>query len=170
MISASHNYNLDRVGNVLNWTFDNIQLPVSVPNTNIGKGYITFKIKPNPGYAVGDVITNAASIYFDFNPAIVTNVFSTQFVANLGTSQFENSDFILYPNPTSDLVTVSLANTQNTIASIIVYDVLGKTILAEKVSDVTTQTIDVSSLNTGMYFIEVTTSASVKVLKKLMVN
>jgi hypothetical protein len=68
------------------------------------------------------------------------------------------------------LVTVSLANTQNTIASIIVYDVLGKTILAEKVSDVTTQTIDVSSLNTGMYFIEVTTSASVKVLKKLMVN
>ena len=56
-------------------------LPVSVANTMTGKGYITFKIKPKPGYAVGDIIPNNASIYFDFNPAIITNTFQTEFVA-----------------------------------------------------------------------------------------
>ncbi|MES2747717.1 MAG: T9SS type A sorting domain-containing protein [Bacteroidota bacterium] len=169
MVSASHAYELDRVGNNLTWNFDNIQLPVSIENSTVGKGYITFKVKPNPGYAVGDIITNAASIYFDFNPAIVTNLFSTQFVA-LGINEFSNSDFVFYPNPTSDVVTVSLTNTENTITSIVVYDVLGKTIATTKVTDASSQTIDVSQLNSGMYFIEVTTDSNLKVVKKLMVK
>ena len=43
MINASHAYVLDRVANNLTWKFDNIMLPVSVANTNIGKGYVMFK-------------------------------------------------------------------------------------------------------------------------------
>ncbi len=169
MVSASHAYNLDRVGNTLNWRFDNIQLPVSVANTNIGKGYITFKIKPKPGYAVGDIINNAASIYFDFNPAIVTNVFSTQFVA-LGVNQYNSNDFVCYPNPTSGEVTVSLANNQDALSSIVVYDLLGKTIRSVKSNNTVTETIDLSDLNSGMYFIEVTTDTNLKMIKKLMVK
>lgn len=169
MVSASHAYNLDRVGNTLNWRFDNIQLPVSVANTTIGKGYITFKIKPKPGYAVGDIINNAASIYFDFNPAIVTNIFSTEFVAALGLDQFANNDFAIYPNPTSGLITVSLADNQDTLASIVVYDVLGKTIRSVK-ANTTTETIDLSELHSGVYFIEVTTGTNLKMVKKLMVK
>jgi uncharacterized repeat protein (TIGR01451 family) len=170
MVSASHPYEMDRVGNNLTWKFDNIQLPVSIANTNIGKGYITFKVKPKAGYAVGDSITNSASIYFDFNPAIVTNMFSTQFVAALAVNEFENGDFVFYPNPTSGIVTVSLKNTENSIASIAVYDILGKTIMTKNANDVTTQTIDLSGVQTGMYFIEVTTNTNLKVIKKLMVK
>jgi uncharacterized repeat protein (TIGR01451 family) len=170
MISASHAYELDRVGTNLTWRFDNIQLPVSVANTTIGKGYITFKIKPRVGYAVGDIIPNTASIYFDFNPAIVTNTFNTEFVAALGIDQFENENFVFYPNPTSGIVTVSLTNAENNIASITVYDVLGKTILTSKPANVNTQIIDLSNVTSGMYFIEVTTDSNLKVVKKLMVN
>ncbi len=170
MVNASHAYVLDRVGSNLTWNFNNIQLPVSIANTTTGKGYITFKVKPNPGYAVGDIIPNTAAIYFDFNPAIITNTFNTQFVAALGINQFENEDFVFYPNPTSDIVTVSLTNTENTIASITVYDVLGKTILASKSNNSNTQIIDLSNVNTGMYFIEVTTDSNLKVVKKLMVK
>lgn len=170
MISASHAYELDRVGNNLTWRFNNIQLPVSVANSTIGKGYITFKIKPITGFAIGDIIPNTASIYFDFNPAIVTNTFNTQFVAALGIDQFENENFVFYPNPTSDIVTVSLTNAETKIASIIVYDVLGKTILSSKAANINTQTIDLSHVNSGIYFIEVTTDSNLKVVKKLMVN
>ena len=171
MISASHPYVMDRIDNNVNWKFDNIQLPVSVAETNIGKGYITFSVKPKPGYAVGDIIPNTASIYFDFNPAIVTNTFNTEFVAQLSVSEFENGDFIFYPNPVSDVVTVSLKNNANSISNIAVYDVLGKLIFSQKpASAITTETIDLSSVSKGLYLLEVTTDNNLKVVKKLMVK
>ena len=56
MIGSSHAYILDRIGNTLNWKFDNIQLPPSIANTEIGKGFVTFAIKPKAGYSLGDII------------------------------------------------------------------------------------------------------------------
>ena len=170
MIGASHNYIMDRVDNNLTWRFDNIQLPVSVANTNIGKGYITFQVKPRPGYAVGDIIPNTASIYFDFNPPIITNTFQTEFVAQLGVNEFENGDFIFYPNPVSDLVTISVKNS-GTIAAITVYDILGKLIFIEKpTTAVSIQTLDLSSVSKGIYLLEVTSDNNLKVIKKLIVE
>lgn len=171
MISSSHPYILDRMDNNLNWRFDNIQLPVSIADTNIGKGYVTFAIKPKPGYAVGDIIPNTSSIYFDFNPAIITNTFNTEFVAQLSVAEFENGDFVFYPNPVSDVVTVSLKNSANSISNISVYDVLGKLIFTQKPANaITTQTIDLSAVSKGLYLLEVTTDNNLKVVKKLMVK
>lgn len=169
MVDASHAYELDRVGNNLNWRFDNIQLPVSVANTTIGKGYITFKIKPRPGYAIGDIINNAASIYFDFNPAIVTNIFSTEFVAALGLEQFADNSFVIYPNPATSQVTVSLADPAQNISAVRVYDLLGKTVLSQKTSD-TSLNLEVSALDSGVYFVEVITDTNVKTVKKLTIK
>lgn len=171
MISSSDTYIMDRVGNNITWLFDNIQLPASIPDTAIGKGYITFKVKPLPGYSVGDIISNTASIYFDFNPPIITNTFNTEFVAQLAVSEFENSDFVFYPNPVTDVVTVSLKNDTNEIASVAVYDILGKLIFTQKsLNAITTQTIDLSAVSKGLYLIEVTTTANLKVVKKLIVE
>jgi uncharacterized repeat protein (TIGR01451 family) len=170
MIGASHNYIMDRVDNNLTWRFDNIQLPVSIADSNIGKGYITFQVKPRAGYAVGDIIPNTASIYFDFNPPIITNTFQTEFVAQLGVNEFENGDFIFYPNPVSDLVTISVKNS-GTIAAITVYDILGKLILLEKpTTAVSIQTLDLSSVSKGVYLLEVTSDNNMKVIKKLIVE
>ena len=170
MISASHPYVLDRLDNNLNWKFDNIQLPVSVANTNTGKGYVTFKVKPRAGYAAGDIIPNTSSIYFDFNPAIVTNTFNTEFVTQLGLNEFENGDFVFYPNPTSDIVTISLKN-NGSISNIVVYDLLGKMILSQKpVTSESSQTINLSAISKGVYLLEVTTDSNLKVVKKLMVE
>ncbi|WP_333599222.1 DUF7619 domain-containing protein [Flavobacterium sp.] len=170
MVSASNPYVMDRVGNNLTWKFDNIQLPPSVANTSTGKGYIMFSVKPKPGYAVGDIIPNTAAIYFDFNPAIVTNTFNTEFVAQLGLNEFENGDFIFYPNPVRDIVTVALKN-DGSIANIAVYDVLGKLILNQKPnSGAASQTVDLSTISKGVYLLEVTTDTNLKVVKKLIVD
>ena len=170
MVSSSHPYVLDRVDNNLNWRFDNIQLPVSDANTNTGKGYVTFMIKPRAGYAAGNIIPNTSSIYFDFNPAIVTNTFNTEFVTQLGLNEFENGDFAFYPNPVSDMVTISLKN-NGSISNIVVYDVLGKMIISQKpTGSVATQTMDLSAISKGIYLLEVTTDSNMKVVKKLMVE
>jgi uncharacterized repeat protein (TIGR01451 family) len=169
MVSASHPYVMDRVGNNVYWIFDDIQLPPSVADTNIGKGYITFQIKPMPGYAVGDIIPNTASIYFDFNPPIITNTFNTEFVQQLGVDEFENNDFVFYPNPVSDWLTVSVRGNA-TIASIVVYDVSGKTVFTQQTAGLATQNIDLSTISKGMYLIEVSTDTNHKVIKKLIVD
>jgi hypothetical protein len=134
-------------------------------------GYIQFKIKPKPGFAIGDIIPNTASIFFDFNPAIITNTFQTQFVTVLALDEFENGNFVFFPNPTSDFVTISLKDNSNTISTVTVYDVLGKIILQNKaLNPIITDTIDLSSVNPGIYFIEVQTENNVKVVKKLLVK
>ncbi len=171
MVDASHDYILDRLDANLTWRFNNVQLPPSVENTSIGKGYITFKVKPKAGYATGDIIQNTAGIYFDFNPVIITNTFLTEFVEFLAVNEFENNDFIFYPNPVKDMLNVMSKNNTNTIDEIIVFDVLGKTMLRKKATTpLQTESVDFSQLTNGIYFIEVTTTNQLKVIKKIIVE
>lgn len=170
MISASHGYTLDRVGNNLTWKFDNIQLPVSVTDTEIGKGYVTFKVKMKPGFSSGDVVPNTASIYFDSNPAIVTNTFNTQFVSLLANANFETSEFLLYPNPASQMVQITLPNTSDSLESITLYDVLGKVVRQVANISANQSTIDVSQMEKGVYFVEILTENNLKMIKKLVVK
>lgn len=170
MLDASHEYTLERMGTHLTWYFDNIQLPVSVANTSTGKGYVTFKIKPKSGYAVGDIIPNTANIYFDFNPAIVTNTFTTEFVAALAVNTFDESNITMYPNPAKNQVTISLDNTNEVIANVNIIDMLGKQVIRlNKVNEVT-KSIDLSNLNSGIYFIEIETQNKLVVKRKLIIN
>lgn len=162
MVYASHNYVMDRIDNELNWTFDGINLEPSVENTEIGKGYIVFQVKPKPGYAVGDMIPNTASIYFDINPAIVTNTFETEFVSTLATTSFEKMPFSVYPNPTKDIVTILSKN--STMENVAVNDILGKTVLFQTVQNNSTQ-IDLSRLSNGMYFIKINAGSKQQILK-----
>ena len=164
--SASHAYILDRVGANLTWKFDNIMLPVSVANSMIGKGYITFKIKPKPGYAVGDIIPNNASIYFDFNPAIVTNTFQTEFVAFLASESFDVNEFEVYPNPTSSILTIQ-SKLDMSISEVNVYDLLGKQLLNKKVSVSATE-IDMTNYSPGLYLLEVISGNNQKSIHKIM--
>lgn len=74
----------------------------------------------------------------------------------LGTDDFNALQFTVYPNPASDVLTVVLANED--VANITLYDVSGRNVLVKSVSG--SQTFDVSSLNAGIYFIEVTTATN----------
>jgi hypothetical protein len=169
MINASHEYILERNGSNLKWSFNDILLPPSVENTEIGKGYATFKVKLKPGFEIGDIIPNAASIYFDNNPAIITNTFNTEFIAALANDDFNTSNFNLYPNPSNSIVQVNLQNSTDTIQKITIFDVLGKSIKTLDTIDSNSYTIDVSNFSKGIYFIEITTDNG-KLQKKLVVN
>lgn len=55
------------------FTFEDIFLPDSTSDFDGSQGYVTYKIKTIDGLPSFSNITNTASIYFDLNPAIVTN-------------------------------------------------------------------------------------------------
>ena len=162
MVTASHPYVLDRVDHTLNWRFDAIELPPSVADTNIGHGYIVFQVKPKPGYAIGDIIPNTASIYFDFNPAIVTEPCLTEFVAALKVTDFTTDQASVYPNPANNLVNVVLQN--NMIDNITVTDLMGKTVQSQTGNGNAVK-MDVSGLASGMYLLKVQSGGSEKTVK-----
>lgn len=170
MVSASHGYTLDRVGSNLTWKFDNIQLPVSVADSEIGKGYVTFKVKMKPGFNVADIVPNTASIYFDSNPAIITNTFTTEFYSLLSASNFDALDFLLYPNPSNQFVQITIPNATEMIDTVTLYDVLGKSIKVINKIASNPLTLDVSEIQKGIYFVEIQTESNSKMIKKLVVK
>lgn len=163
MVASSHNYVLSRTGSNLSWKFDGIDLPPSVPNTQIGHGYITFQIKPEAGYAIGDIIPNFANIYFDFNPAIVTDVCNTEFVATLSNQNFAFNNLNYYPNPVKNSLSISNASL---IEEIEITSLLGQRILTKKINELQTE-LNLSELSNGVYFVKVISEGQEKIIRIL---
>lgn len=84
MLAASEDYRLTMEdGNKLLWTFNNVQLVDSNTNEIASHGYIVYRIRPKTNVNVGEVITNIASIYFDYNQPVRTNIDTTVVVDRL---------------------------------------------------------------------------------------
>ncbi|WP_299103476.1 Calx-beta domain-containing protein [uncultured Winogradskyella sp.] len=151
MLDASHAYSLERVGKQLEWNFFGVNLPPSQDDdTQTGHGFITFKVKPFPDYAIGDVIPNTAEIYFDFNPAIITNTWNTTFVETLSDTEFTQPNLSIYPNPVKNILQV---NNSSNIISLEITSILGKQILFKTIDDFSAE-INFSEYAAGVYFIK----------------
>lgn len=77
-------------------------------------------------------------------------------------------DFSVYPNPSSGQYTILFKEKPND-AMIFVFDQSGKCILRQKISNSTTQQIDISKMAKGIYFIEVETGGE-RINKKIVLN
>jgi len=161
MIDASAPYSLERVDRNLVWKFSGINLPPAVPNSQIGHGFVTFQIKPKPGYAVGDIIPNSADIYFDFNPAIVTETCNTEFVTSLSKETFAFENLNYFPNPVKNSLTLS---NSSAIESVEITSLLGQNVLTKTVNDLQAE-INLSSLSNGVYFVKVSSEGQEKTIK-----
>lgn len=170
MIASSHIYDLKRENNKLTWFFYDINLPPTSLNPTNSHGFVTYRIKPNSGFGVGTIIPNTANIFFDYNPAIVTNTFNTEFVAALANATFELGNFMLVPNPATNNVQVQLKNSSEKINTITIYDVLGKKIKSTENVNSNQIQIQTSELVRGIYMIEVTNDTNLKEIKKLVIK
>lgn len=83
MISASHNVKATRDAKNISFEFLNIQLPDSNVNEPLSHGYIRYRLKPQQSVIPGDVIPNSASIYFDFNSPVITNIANTSITTDI---------------------------------------------------------------------------------------
>lgn len=160
-LTSSHDYSLVREGKNLNWHFNGINLPPSVANTSIGHGYLSFQVKPKPGYTIGDVIPNTASIYFDFNPPIVTEPCVTEFVTALATTDFAFSNFQFSPNPVANKLFIS---NNTTIENLTISSVLGQNVYEKPIQAMQSE-VDLSALSPGIYLVKATTNTSAKTFK-----
>ncbi len=156
MLRASHDYIVTRTENNLEWFFDDIFLPAEQDDSEGSIGFVYFRIKPQAGYALGDIIPNNAAIYFDFNEPVITNTFETEFVEDaLSVAEFDIDGFEMHPNPTNGLVNIKLNNNYEGIISVI--DISGKLISKQSVSHQLQLELDVTNLQSGLYFVKLET-------------
>jgi hypothetical protein len=87
--------------------------------------------------------------------------FKAHFVSTLGIDELKPSVFDIYPNPTSEHLTIKLKENIGKINQLSVYDVLGKEYhLDNKQNGTTEYWINVSSLGPGFYLIKCQTDDS----------
>ena len=72
---VGYNWVMKREGNRLSWDIQGIELPPNV-NAPEGEGYVSFMVDLKPGLKDGTVISNKATIIFDKNLPIETNVYT----------------------------------------------------------------------------------------------
>lgn len=154
-LASSHDYTVLRHENVLEFKFNNIHLPDSTTDELGSHGFITYRIKPSTSLTALDTFENTARIYFDFNPAIITNTAIT-YLSVLGNEEFNAAEFVLYPNPVTERLYIASQSGEN-IAFAEVYDINGKLCLKQ---DSLQGSIDVQSLNSGFYIIKLTTETT----------
>jgi hypothetical protein len=161
-LNSSHDFYTRINGNNVEFIFENINLDY---NDATNDGYMAFKIKTLPSLVLGDTFTNNANIYFDYNFPITTNTYTTT-VAALSTQDFDfGTYFTLYPNPANDVLNIQTKQ-DLPINSIEVYNQLGQVVLAVTNS---VNSIDVTDLASGTYFVKVNTekgSANAKFVKE----
>jgi uncharacterized delta-60 repeat protein/uncharacterized repeat protein (TIGR01451 family) len=147
--------------NVLKFHFDDIQLPDSTSNETASHGYVIFEVMPLDGLAHGTAVHNKAEIYFDYNPAIVTNAVHNS-IFNSGSLEAHPCDLgiptqigeqlLLYPNPTNGTVTIDFGTAIGR-GYLTVYDATGNAIVRQAIENKSIETIDLSVYENGMYFL-----------------
>jgi uncharacterized repeat protein (TIGR01451 family) len=147
--------------NVVQFNFNNINLPDSTSSEGASEGEVRFSVLLNPGLMPGTQIKNTGYIYFDLNPAVVTNstlntIARTTSIAPLST----NLPVKVYPNPATDQITVEhLSGGQLSIMSL-----SGATVLSQNITNDMAK-IDLTTLPAGVYVLKTVSNNSTTTTK-----
>jgi uncharacterized repeat protein (TIGR01451 family) len=156
VIAYSHPMRYELSGNgIVDFYFDNIQLPDSGSNHLLSNGFVRYSIKGKPYLELGNTILNTASIYFDFNAPIITNTTSTMimFDVSLPINVLGNQsklNILVYPNPTSDLLYISTSEITKEPLEIQIFDLSGKQLISETLIN-NESPVSVSKLPQGIF-------------------
>lgn len=152
VLGASHDFEFDIVsGNVMQWTFDNINLLDSTSNEEKSKGWFQFFVDFKDDVVVNDYAESTAYIYFDTNEPIVTNTAISTITNNVSIQEYGAVTFSLHPNPaTSELFITSNSG----ISSYQILSIDGR--MVKQGQDISNgQAISVQALPRGIYYLKI---------------
>ncbi len=105
-----------------------------------------------PFFASGNIVISG-----DFGFTLVRD-------ENLGTESIDDSGFGLFPNPASDRITLSSKG--DPLTSVVIYNVLGQSVAMYEFNGSNSETINISSLKSGVYIVQINNVST----KRLIVN
>lgn len=142
------------------FSFNNIYLPDSTSDEPNSHGFIKYRLKPLASLTAGDVITNQAAIYFDFNAPVMTNTVVTNIISPTGIeAPVQSADAVLFPNPVSSVLNISCASCKNDLHTVRIIDAYGNLINTQRSRRLGhTFKIETGDLTPGLYMIELSSS------------
>lgn len=161
-ISSSHEPVITfHQGNIVRFEFKNIYLPATSVNEPASHGYVNYKIYAPHSLPNGTQIENTAHIFFDFNPAIVTNTVTHVIDLSSGIADPETISFEAYPNPVShELYLTQDASVESNIKLI---DLSGKEVMNTMMKG--SGKLNVSELAKGIYVLKISNSKGEREIK-----
>lgn len=147
-IGSKHpvSYSLDPVSREVVFRFSGIQLLPSVDSLEGSQGYVTYEIDELANLTLNSEIQNTAYIYFDFNPAIITNT-TLNINGYVGLSSLTAGLVELYPNPSNGQLLIKGMEA----GEIEIYSITGKCVFKENY--IAGKILDLSNLYSGMYVV-----------------
>jgi parallel beta-helix repeat protein len=164
---TSHNCTPEIKGNVVNFNFYGIYLPDSNSNEPMSHGSVSYKLKLKPNLPLGTQLKNTAHIYFDNNPAIVTNsTLNTLAIPTAINSIIVNSNISLFPNPAQSYFVLN-NKVSTELMDVKVINSMGRIVYNNKLKSM--DKIDIANLPTGLYIVEIVSNSGISKVK-LMKN
>jgi len=171
-IASSHLYSeFDISGEgILTWTFNPLYLPDSSANEPESKGFVMFRVKKRSNLPLNTIISNTASIYFDYNSAIVTNTVENTITEPVGIWNWEMDNLVsVYPNPANNELRIQSYEFE--ISSVRILDVAGKEVGSYERTDNSGKSavvLNISDVSNGLYFIHTQLINGTTVVKKVV--
>jgi uncharacterized repeat protein (TIGR01451 family) len=132
LIAYSHPVVVDlRTNGRTTFTFDNILLPDSNINEPESHGFVRYRCRIKTGLLNNTILNNRGHIYFDLNPAIVTNTTFNTLVYQIpvGLAENEPEDMVqIMPNPVTENARIVFNNMASDKFTLKIYSVEGKLI------------------------------------------
>jgi len=145
-------------GQFLTFDFSNIFLPDSTADLEGSQGYVSYLIKGKEGLAENTPIENTASIYFDFNPPVVTNTTQNVMVSEIPTTSIHRlspKSFHVFPNPTTDLLQIQYEHSEKVDFQL--KNMVGQTLSSGEFQEQTS--LSMKYLPPGVYWLQLKTEA-----------
>ncbi len=168
ILSSSHPviWNLSGPGNI-EFRFENIMLPDSGANEVASCGFVKYRVKAKTTLVLGDIISNTAGIFFDYNPVVNTNTVSTHVGYATGINQVETSftDFNIYPNPATDMINLYIHSTETGSSKASIVSVTGEVVWTntfEMGSKPIEVKIPTSHIASGIYMVKIENVTGIK--------
>lgn len=154
-LSSSHNCEVIVLDNrVVEFRFDEINLPDSTSAPEASIGYVNFRIKPIDSFTSNMIIKNKVGIYFDFNQPIITNTTENWIPTSITEIEAEG-DMTIYPNPASDFIELRTKMP----GQIQIFDALGKEVYSS--ANLNPSFISVKGFSPGIYTVTSTSFGKV---------
>ena len=160
LLGTSHPCQIEiRNNNLVVFHFYDILLPDSNVNQLGSNGFIQYGISPKDSLDENTVVNNTGYIYFDYNPAIITNTAFNTYVSVIPSAvaiveKIQKDGISIYPNPTQGNVTFDLGKIQINV-QIKITDFQGREVKQLKISNSQFIDIDLNETAEGVYFIMV---------------
>lgn len=154
VVGASHAMDIATIpygtNTIVKFDFPGINLP-DTSHDNECHGMLVYKIRARSGLAPGTLIPNRAGIYFDDNEVVMTNT-ATDIIQFPSTTvkAVDRNNTIIFPNPANNAITIRAE--AGVYDHVVITNTVGRSLIT-KTFDNADDTVDVSMLVPGMYYV-----------------